>query len=479
VTGKRGVIPLVAALFAAAPALAQHTQLIGVARVPSDARDSLSETLGGFGSAMALVPGSWHTAGKSFEASLAMLPDRGWNTHGTSDYRARLQYFALSLTPESGAPGTEIGLTLSYTSSLLLRDAAGTATTGLDPSGIRPAASGLPDLPLAANGHVSLDGEALALPADGTIWVSEEYGPYIYHFDAAGKMLTAIRPPEAVIPRRGGQENFSAGETVKGEPDSGRQNNQGFEGMSVAPGGKTLFVISQSALVQDLDPANVKTTRRNVRLLEYDIAGAPRLLHEYAVQLPLYADGNRQNVAAQSEMLALNDHQLLLLCRDSGGGFTGKRDASAYRTISMIDTGGASDIAGRFDGAGQAIAPGGNLRADIRPARMTPLLDINDNAELARFGLHNGAPNNAKDLYEKWESMALVPAGVAGDYFLLVGSDNDFITQHGMMAGKPYAERDNVDSLVLAYRLTLPPDSPARSAALFILALCALPRTGR
>jgi hypothetical protein len=225
------------------------------------------------------------------------------------------------------------------------------------------------------------------------------------------------------------------------------------------PGGKYLFAMTQSALMQDLDPGNVKPTRRNVRLLEYDISGTPRLVHEYVVQLPLYGDGEKQSVAAQSEMLALNDHQLLLLCRDSGGGFTGKRDASAYRVINLVDTAGASDIVGTFDGAGQAMAPGGVLGAAIHPARLTPFLDINDNSQLARFGLHNGAPNNASDLYEKWESMALAPANSPGDYFLFVGSDNDFITQHGMMAGKPYADASgaNVDSLVLVYRVKLPP----------------------
>ena len=69
---------------------------------------------------------------------------------------------------------------------------------------------GLPDLPQARNRHVSLDDEAVALPADGTIWVGEEYGPYIYHFDAGGKMIGAIRPPAAIIPLRQGKENFSA-----------------------------------------------------------------------------------------------------------------------------------------------------------------------------------------------------------------------------------------------------------------------------
>jgi hypothetical protein len=257
---------------------------------------------------------------------------------------------------------------------------------------------------------------------------------------------------------RGGKENFSAGEKVKGEPQSGRQNNQGFEGVNVVPGGKYLFAMSQSALMQDLDPADVRSSRRDVRLLEYDITGAPRLIHEYVVQLPFYADGEKQNVAAQSEMLAVNGHQLLLLCRDSGAGYAGKRDTSAYRVISMIDTGGASDIAGRFDGAGEAIAPNGVLKTGIRPARLSPLLDMNNNAQLKRFGLHNGPPNDSHDLYEKWESMALAPAESPGAYFLFVGSDNDFITQRGMMAGKAYADASgaNVDSLVLVYRVTLP-----------------------
>jgi hypothetical protein len=455
---------VLAAIFAAAPARAQQTQLVGVARVPSDARDSLGETLGGFGSGMALVPGSWRRDGGRFEGTLAFLPDRGWNSQGTTDYRARLHHFDLVLTPPTDARGAETGLALSYKDTLLLRDDAGTVTTGLDAGTIRPAGRGVPDLPQAANGHVSLDDEAVALPADGTIWVGEEYGPYIYHFDAKGLMIGAIRPPDAIIPLRNGRENFSAGETTKGEPQSGRQNNQGFEGMSVAPGGKYLFAMTQSALMQDLDPGNIKATRRNVRLLEYDIGGVPRLIHEYAVQLPLYGDGKKQNVAVQSEMLAVNDHQLLLLCRDSGGGFTGKRDASAYRVINMLDVAGASDIAGAFDGAGQSIAPGGVLSAAIRPAHLMPFLDMNDNSQLARFGLHNGAPNNASDLYEKWESMTLAPAGGTGDYFLFVGSDNDFITQHGMMAGKPYADASgaNVDSLVLVYRVKLAPGGPTR-----------------
>jgi hypothetical protein len=228
--------------------------------------------------------------------------------------------------------------------------------------------------------------------------------------------------------------------------------------LSVSADGRTLFSVNQSALRQDLDPAQVKATRRNVRLLAYDIAGTPRLAHEYVIQLPFWQEKDAQNVAAQSELLAVDDHRFLLLCRDSNGGQTSKRPNSLYRKVELVDIAAATDIAGRFDGTSDAIAPKGVLQNSITPAAMRDLVDLNDNSQLNRFGLHNGAPDDAHDLYEKWESLALAPDVTPGSFILLVGSDNDFITQHGHMAGKPYADDTgaNVDTLVMAWRVSLP-----------------------
>ena len=128
------------------------------------------------------------------------------------------------------------------------------------------------DLPVAANGHVSLDDEALAFAGDGSFWIGDEYGAYVYHFTAGGKMLVVTRPPGAFIPMRGGAENFSANSPPHGQkydvgnPQSGRQDNQGFEGMSITPDHKHLLAITQSALMQDIDPKAAKTTRRYVRV---------------------------------------------------------------------------------------------------------------------------------------------------------------------------------------------------------------------
>jgi hypothetical protein len=74
--------------------------LAGVARVPSNATDEFAETLGGFGSGMAMDLDSWHkNRDGSYRGVLYMLPDRGWNTQGTTDFRGRLHRFDLTLEP--------------------------------------------------------------------------------------------------------------------------------------------------------------------------------------------------------------------------------------------------------------------------------------------------------------------------------------------------------------------------------------------
>ena len=173
-------------------------------------------------------------------------------------------------------------------------------------------------------------------------------------------------------------------------------------------------------------------------------------------------------MAAQSELHALNDHQFLVLARDSNGGFTDASPGSVYRSIDLIDISKATNIAGTdADKVGGQVAPKGVFNPAITPVTYQQFLNINDNTQLNRFGLHNGAPSDGNDLYEKWESIAIVPTfdpKTPHDYFLFVGSDNDFITQNGFMAGQPYKDASgaNVDTLVLVYRVTLPTYVPPR-----------------
>ena len=84
------------------------------------------------------------------------------------------------------------------------------------------------------------------------------------------------------------------------------------------------------------------------------------------------------------------------------------------------------------------VAPNGKLADGVVPATLTPYIDINNNAESNKFGLHNGEPNDRNNLSEKWEGMALVPAldpANPNDFFLFITNDNDFITQNGFQVG--------------------------------------------
>ena len=107
------------------------------------------------------------------------------------------------------------------------------------------------------------------------------------------------------------------------------------------------------------------------------------------------------------------------------------------------------------------IAANGRLADGIVPATLTPFIDLNDNAQLSKFGLHNGEPNDRNNLSEKWEGMALAPAldpANPNDFLLFITNDNDFITQNGFQVGAAYKDASgaDVDTMLLVYRITLP-----------------------
>ena len=445
--------------------------LVAVGRLPANLRDKFGETFGS-SSGMAIDPSSWHRTASGYEGTLFLLPDRGYNVEGTTDYRPRLNTVIVKLTPADpaatlDAAAQQAGVSATLTDSLPLTEATGTPLTGLDPDSVRGGANGLPDLPQAINGHVSLDAEAIARLADGSFFIGDEYGPYIYRFSGAGQLLSAIRPPAAFIPMRNGDENFSsnnpggpgARKPSPEDPDSGRQNNQGFEGVALTPDGKLLVAVLQSATRQD--GGRSAATRRYTRALVYDVTdpAAPKLTSEYVVPLPVFKDQGKTKVAAQSELLALSDTLFLLLCRDSNNGYGVKGDSSQYRRVELLDLGNATNIAGSDYDASKPVAPKGELEPDVVPATLQSFIDLNDNAQLNRFGLHSGAPNDRNNLSEKWESMSLVPAldpDHPRDFFLLVGNDNDFLTTDGSQVGAAYQASADVDTMLLVYRVTLP-----------------------
>lgn len=448
----------------AAEGLPANDGLVAVARLPADLRDRFGDTFGS-GSGMALI--DWSKTPQGYAGSFLLLPDRGYNIEGTTDYAVRVNRLSLAFdTPQDGAAKASAA-TMKLDDTFLLTDTTGKPMTGLDPVAVNTANGVAPGLPGAATGAVSLDPEAIVRLPDGSLMISDEYGPAIYHFSAEGKMLSATLPPAAFLPMRKGKLDFSSDNPGPGaphpdplNPDTGRQNNQGFEGMAYEPALKRLTVLLQSALRQD--GGDKKSTRNNTRALVYDAADPDRLrlVAEYVVPLPVFRDGDATLVAAQSELVALGDGRFLLLSRDSNNGWGVKGATSLYRRVDLLDFADATNLAGSPFDETTPVAPKGVLDGSVTPARLIgPVVDLNDNAQLAKAGLHNGEPHDATDLSEKWESMALAPAldpAHPKDAFLLIANDNDFLTTRGHQVGADYQAGADVDTMLLVYRLTLP-----------------------
>ncbi|KMU72621.1 hypothetical protein CISG_09811 [Coccidioides immitis RMSCC 3703] len=202
----------------------QYHGLAGYGVVPSDAVDKYGDTLGGIGSAIAVEQSSWQRKRDgSYEGIAWALPDRGWNTNGTLNVQARVQKLSLKLTlaPTASAENpSKPNLQIKYLDTILLTGPDGTPTTGIDADATGFISfPGFPPLPGATiNGdgfggagpgvrRISLDCEGLALGRDGSFWVSDEYGPYVYKFSLRGRMLQAIQPPAAYLPRHYTEED--------------------------------------------------------------------------------------------------------------------------------------------------------------------------------------------------------------------------------------------------------------------------------
>ena len=63
--------------------------LVAFGRIPADLRDKFGETFGS-GSGMAVDRNSWSRSPTGYRGMVYLLPDRGYNVSGTTDYRARL-----------------------------------------------------------------------------------------------------------------------------------------------------------------------------------------------------------------------------------------------------------------------------------------------------------------------------------------------------------------------------------------------------
>ncbi|MBT2560769.1 esterase-like activity of phytase family protein [Pedobacter sp. ISL-68] len=215
---------------------------------------------GGFGSAVAADPNSPDV--------FYMLTDRGSNVAG--QLANSIIIGKPDFDPQIGKFRLKDGkLVLEQT--IELKNASGNRLNGLpNPAGMGASGETAYDL----NGQViapnadGIDSEGLVRAADGSFWISDEYGPHIAHFDATGKTIERINP-------------FGTGTGGRTIPTvfANRRANRGMEGLAITPDGKTLVGMMQSPMY---NPSKAAVANSVVlRILTFDIASGATKQYAY------------------------------------------------------------------------------------------------------------------------------------------------------------------------------------------------------
>lgn len=162
-----------------------------------------------------------------------------------------------------------------------------------------------------------IDPESIQRDHRGDLWIGDEFGPWVLHFDASGRLL---EPPIELPGLRSPNNPFLAGNppTVN--------NSRGLEAMAMTPDGRHLVTVLEGAV-----PGDDASTRRIYR---YDIVGRSLTrLGDYRVEAPAHFVADAQSV---------DGRRLLVIERDGGLGL-----AAAFRAVYLVDPGAEGTVASK------------------------------------------------------------------------------------------------------------------------------------
>ncbi len=334
--------------------------------------------------------------------------------------------------------------------------------------------------PLLLNGNVStlglsFDPEGLAIAPNGNFYISDEYGPSVYEFrrfelldgTVEARFVRAFEVPSNIAPYAGNILDYVSG---RGTLTAGRQDNRGYEGLTMSPDGTKLFAILQDPLINEGPTAGEGRRSRNVRIVEYDVASGVST-RQYVYQLETLAEINARipgtafdfTATAQgrnigcSGIVAINENEFFVIERDNRG--RGVDDPLSTNPVGSkrvfrINISGATNVANM-----SLIGHTTTLPEGVAPVQKQLYLDVF--AEIS---------NRSITMPEKIEGLLIGPELRDGTYALLVANDNDFsVTQNssnvqfdvytdgtqGPINGDPMG-RSLIPSLIMSFKGSVP-----------------------
>lgn len=295
-----------------------NNQDINYAKLPQEFPFSKLATIngvdvinGGFGSGAAAHP--------TRKGEFYVITDRGPNT----DYLNGKKFPAPNFTPTIMHFKINAEGNIEVIKYIKLKNPSGQPITGLpNPAGMGSTGETAYDSSgnVLGTDNYGLDSESIVAAADGTFWVSDEYGPHIVHYNAEGVELERISP----IGVNTGPRKLPA---VLAK----RRANRGMEGLCITPDGKMLVGTIQSTMYV---PTKVLATNTTLtRIVTFDIATGQTKQYLYKQN-----GGTSDSVC---DITAISSTEFLVIERDGNFGSQG-----GTKKVYRINIAGASDVNG-------------------------------------------------------------------------------------------------------------------------------------
>lgn len=154
------------------------------------------------------------------------------------------------------------------------------------------------------------DPESFVVAQDGSFWIGEEFGPFLLHFSAQGRLLEAPYP----TPNPGAEEPVMSPQNpamLAAAPQPGETTtatlptSRGFEGMAINPAGTRLHPLLEGTVVGD--PAGT------LRVYTFDLAS-----NSYRDEVAYYRLENPEH--AIGDVAVVNENEYLVIERDGESG---------------------------------------------------------------------------------------------------------------------------------------------------------------
>jgi hypothetical protein len=413
---KKYMIAFGIAVTASVLAQSLKTELVGFAVLPADtfASGPASGQFNGNGSKAAAprFPGQpvQGFSGIQFanNGNYWVMPDNGFGTkYNSIDYLLRLYNISLAPKTTQGGEGS-----VRVNSFIQLRDpnkkipffiinenTSNRFLTGAD-----------------------FDIEGFVIAKDGSIWIGDEFGPYLLHFDKTGVLLSApVATPDfgaGKDPSKDLVRSPNNPSILSSSPNPGAATaanlggSRGYEGLAINPSKDKIYAMLEGAVVGD--------DRSLLRIHEFDPNGGKfvGIAAYYKLEDPANAIG---------DMAVVNDNEYLVIERDNGSGATAKFKRIYKINLAQKDASGVAqkelvaDLMNIADAANLAPSTKDGVFSfpfvtieDVVVLNSTTILVANDNNYDGRGGRGADVKDPNEFIWLKLEKPLTLAPGVGG-----------------------------------------------------------------